>query len=357
MTTQEIDFARARQFAGEVVGLFNGAGLTFMVSIGHRTGLFDKMAAMPPSTAAQIASQTGLNERYVSEWLGAMVTGRIVEYDPSAKTYRLPAEHALSLTRAAGPMNLGAFAQFFAEMGSVETEIVDKFQNGGGVPYSSYPRFQQLMREQSAQIFDVALVNVTLPLVPGIVERLKAGIDVADVGCGAGHAINVMAKAFPNSRFTGYDFSEEGVTIARAEARGWGLTNAEFEVKDAAMLDGSRQFDLITVFDAIHDQAKPRRVLRGIYDSVRPGGYFLCVDIKASSKLEENMEHPLAPFLYTISTMHCMTVSLALDGEGLGTVWGDEKARELLAEAGFTDVAVREVPGDIMNNYYVCAKP
>lgn len=356
MTTQEIDTARVEEFAGHIVGILNGASLTHMISIGHRTGLFDTMAQMPPVSSAEIAARSRLNERYVREWLGAMVTGRIVEYDPASQSYRLPAEHAASLTRAAGPANLGGFAEMLSEVGLVETEVVDKFRAGGGVPYASYPRFQELMRAESAQVFDAALIDVTLPLVPGIVQRLKEGIDVADVGCGAGHAINLMAKAFPNSRFRGYDFSEEGVSLGRAEAAGMGLKNAEFEVKDAAELDGSRRFDLITVFDAIHDQAKPRRVLRGIYDSLRPGGYFLCVDIKASSKLEENLEHPLAPLLYTISAMHCMTVSLALGGEGLGTVWGEQLARELLQEAGFSGVTVAEVEGDIMNNYYICPK-
>jgi ubiquinone/menaquinone biosynthesis C-methylase UbiE len=188
------------------------------------------------------------------------------------------------------------------------------------------------------------------------VDRLRDGIDVADVGCGAGHAINVMAREFPNSRFTGYDFSDEGVAIGRREAKEWGLTNATFEVKDVATLDGSKQFDLITVFDAIHDQAQPRRVLKGIYDALKPGGTFLCVDIRASSDLHENIEHPLAPFMYTVSTMHCMTVSLALGGEGLGTVWGEQKARELLNEAGFRDISVATVEGDIMNNYYIARK-
>jgi ubiquinone/menaquinone biosynthesis C-methylase UbiE len=242
-------------------------------------------------------------------------------------------------------------------MGTVETGIVESFKNGGGVPYSEYPRFQELMRESSAQVFDATLVDVTLPLVPGLVDQLNAGIDVADVGCGAGHAINVMAQAFPNSRFTGFDFSEDGIARGEAEAKEWGLSNARFEVKDAATLEGARQFDLITVFDAIHDQAQPRKVLKGIYQALKPGGVFLCVDIAASSELHENLEHPLAPFLYTISTMHCMTVSLALDGEGLGTVWGEQQARDLLAEAGFNEVEVKTVAGDILNNYYIARKP
>jgi 2-polyprenyl-3-methyl-5-hydroxy-6-metoxy-1,4-benzoquinol methylase len=356
MTTETIDQAKAEAFAGQMVGILNGAILALMTSIGHRTGLFDKMAQLPPSTSQQIADATGLNERYVREWLGACVTGRIIEYDPSRKTYRLPPEHAASITRAAGPNNLAAFMQFGALMGNVEDQIVDCFRNGGGVPYSAYPKFQQLMAEESAQVMDATLIDVTLPLVPGLVERMRAGIDVADIGCGQGHAINLMAKAFPNSRFTGYDFSEEGIAAGRKEAADLGLTNAIFQVQDVAQLNEVGAFDLITVFDAIHDQAQPRKVLANISRALKPDGVFLCVDIQASSNLEENMEHPLAPMLYGVSTMHCMTVSLALNGEGLGTVWGEQLARELLAEAGFTQVETKNIEGDIFNAYYVCTK-
>jgi SAM-dependent methyltransferase len=354
--TQAIDQAKAEAFAGQMVGILNGSILALMTSIGHRTGLFDEMAQLPPSTSQQIADATGLNERYVREWLGALVTGRIIEYDPSGKTYRLPPEHAASITRAAGPNNLAAFLQFTALMGNVEDQIVECFRKGGGVPYSEYPKFQQLMAEESAQVMDATLVDVTLPLVPGLVERLKSGIDVADIGCGSGHAINLMSKAFPNSRFTGYDFSEEGIAAGRREAADLGLTNAIFEVQDAATLDQREAFDLITVFDAIHDQAQPRTVLANISRALKPDGVFLCVDIQASSNLEENMEHPLAPMLYGVSTMHCMTVSLALNGEGLGTVWGEQTARELLNEAGLNKIDVEHVEGDIFNSYYICRK-
>ena len=135
-----------------------------------------------------------------------------------------------------------------------------------------------------------------------------------------------------------------------------GLTNAEFEVKDAAKLDGSRKFDLITVFDAIHDQAFPDRVLKGIADSLNPGGVFFCADINTSSNLEENLDHPLAPMLYSVSTLHCMTVSLALGGAGLGTCWGEQLAHQMFREAGFKDIETQRVEGDIMNNYYICTK-
>jgi ubiquinone/menaquinone biosynthesis C-methylase UbiE len=357
VATTEIDQAKAEEFGGQIVGYLNGCALTLMTSIGHQTGLFDKMAELPPSTSEEIARASGLNERYVREWLGAMVTGRIVEYDAASGKYRLPPEHAASLTRAAGPGNLASFAQFFPEMAKVEHGIIESFKNGGGVGYEEFPRFVELMREESAQVFDATLIDSTLELVPGLKEKLDAGIDVADVGCGAGHAGNLMAKAFPKSRFVGFDFSEEAVEFGRREAKEWGLTNSSFEVKDAAKLDIDERFDLVTTFDSVHDQAYPDKMLAGIYRALKPGGTYLCVDIGASSKLEENMEHPLAPFLYSISTMHCMTVSMAYGGVGLGTVWGEQKAREMLADAGFTDVTVSRVEGDIMNNYYVARKP
>jgi ubiquinone/menaquinone biosynthesis C-methylase UbiE len=356
MTTQQLDPAKAEAFGGHVINILNGGMLSLMLSIGHKTGLFDKMAELPPSTSEEIAKASGLNERYIREWLGAMVTGRIVDYNASTGKYHLPPEHAASLTRAAGPGNLCAMAEFVPEMAAVQDGIVRSFQQGGGVPYADFENFQRLMAQMSAQIFDATLLDVTLPLVPGLVERLKSGIDVADIACGSGHAINIMAKTFPNSRFTGYDFSEEGVAAGRKEATSMAVKNARFEAQDVSALSGKEQFDLITVFDAIHDQAKPRQVLRNIYNLLRPGGVFLCTDIAASSHLHENMEHPLAPVFYSVSTMHCMTVSLALNGEGLGNMWGHQKALELFAEAGFKSVDIKQVEGDIINNYYIASK-
>jgi SAM-dependent methyltransferase len=165
-----------------------------------------------------------------------------------------------------------------------------------------------------------------------------------------------MAKAFPNSRFTGFDFSEEGVAVGRKEAEAMGITNSRFEVQDVANMEATQAFDFITAFDSIHDQAAPTQVLANISNALRPGGVFLMVDIAASSNLEENMDHPLAPMLYSASTMHCMTVSLALDGEGLGTAWGTQLAQRKLSEAGFRKVDIRNVEGDIMNAYYICTR-
>lgn len=351
--TAELDTERAEAFGSRMVDIFNDGCLALMTSIGHQVGLFDTMAGRPPTTSEEIARAAGLDERYVREWLGAMTTGGVVEYDPAARTYALPAEHAVSLTRAAGPENLAALTQFVPLLAAVESKIVECFRNGGGVHYSAYETFHRLMAEDSGAVHDAGLVGMVIPLVDGLPERLTEGIEAADIGCGSGHAVNLLAQAFPASQFTGFDFSDEAIGNGRAEAAAKGLTNAHFEVLDVATFDQPGRFDLITAFDAIHDQAHPRRVLANIRRALKPGGVFLMVDVRASSRLEENMEHPVGPFLYTVSTMHCMTVSLALGGEGLGTAWGRELALELLAEAGFDDVRVEEVDVDPFNFYYI----
>ncbi|HLZ70716.1 MAG TPA: class I SAM-dependent methyltransferase [Dehalococcoidia bacterium] len=348
--------AGVEAFAGQMIGVLNGAALTLMTSIGHHTGLLDTLAGLAPSTSAQIATAAALDERYVREWLGAMVSGRIVTYDPAGQTYALPPEHAAVITRAAGPGNLAVLAAGIPLLAQVQEGIIASFRSGGGVPYAGFPGFQKMMAEVSGMTFDASLLAATLPLVPGLIERLTAGIDVADICCGSGHALNLMAQTFPRSRFSGYDFSQEGIAAGSAESAQLGLSNTRFVEQDVVSLDVEDAFDFITIFDAIHDQAQPRAMLKNVARALRPAGTLLAVDIRASSRLEENLDHPLAPSLYTISTMHCMTVSLAQDGEGLGAMWGEQKARELFAEAGLVVEGVAQVAGDLLNNYYLCRK-
>ena len=352
----ETEAAGSADFADRMIQVMNDAALALMVSVGHRTGLFDVMAAMPAATSAEIASGAALDERYVREWLAAMTTGGIVDHDGAAGSFSLPADHAGWLTRSAGLNNLAIQAQYVGLLALVEDQIVDCFRHGGGVPYSAFPGFQALMAEDSGTVHDATLVDVTLPLVPGLVERLGQGIDVADVGCGSGHAANLMAQAFPRSRFVGFDFSDTGLAAAAAEADRKDLTNVRFEKRDAARLDETARFDLITTFDSVHDQARPDLVLAGIARALRQGGVYLCVDISASSKLSENLDHPLGPFLYTTSCMHCMTVSLAEGGMGLGAMWGEQTARKMLGDAGFTSIEGTQVDGDLVNTYFIATK-
>ena len=346
----------AEAFTERMIAAIDGASLALLVSIGHQTGLLDTMAGLPPSTSRRIAEAAGLNERYVREWLGGMTTGHVVDYDADAGTYSLPAHRAGVLTRAAGPDNLALVALFLPLLSEVEQKVIGCFREGGGLPYSEFPRFHTLMAEMSGAVFDKALVDVVLPLVDDLPERLRSGADVADFGCGSGHAINVMAQAFPASRFTGIDFSEEAIATGVQEAARLGLSNATFESHNLPELDKVAAYDVITVFDAIHDQAQPARVLENIYRALRPGGVFLMADIKASSRLEENVDVPMSTYLYTTSLMHCMTVSLALDGAGLGAAWGRQLATKMLGDAGFDDVQVAEVESDPINNYYLAYK-
>lgn len=351
----ELDEAKRDAFAARMVAVLNGAALALMTSIGRQTGLFEVMAGMAPSTSEEIATAARLDERYVREWLGAMVTGGIVEFDPARRTYLLPREHAAVITKAAGPRNMARFMQYIPMLGEVEADVIESFRRGGGVPYERYPRFQKLMAESSGLRFDHLLLQKVVPLT-GLGNALASGIDVLDIGCGQGHAINLLARAFPRSRFTGYDFSADGIAAAEAESRALGHANVRFAVRDVAALDEGGRYDLVTAFDVIHDQAKPADVLREVALALRPDGTLLMVDVRASSELQDNVAHPLGPFLYAMSTMHCMTVSLALEGAGLGTVWGEQKALAMLREAGLTRVDVHRLADDPLNNYYVARK-
>ncbi len=355
--TAEFDAARHEAFGERAVGMLNEAALTFMLSIGHRTGLLDTMRRLNrAATTHEIADEAGLDERYVREWLGALVTGRVVDYDPKTRSYCLPAEHAAWLTREATPNNLAGVMQFMAMFGKIEDHVLECFSKGGGVPYEKFDRFHEVMAEESYQTVVSALDEHILPLVDGLVESLERGVAAADVGCGRGLALMHLAARFSKSKFVGYDFSQEAIEWANAEARRRGLKNVRFEVRDAAKLDDAGRFDVIFTFDAIHDQVDPHGMLAGIHRALADDGLLLAQDIRSSSHVEKNLDHPVAPFLYTISTMHCMTVSLANCGCGLGTCWGEELALRMFEEAGFASVAVHTLDHDIMNNYYVCRK-
>ena len=349
---QEPEGAAVEAFGNRLIGMLDEAGAALMTSIGHRTGLFDALARLPSATSEELAREAGLHERYVREWLGAMTTARFVEYQAESGRYRLPPAHAALLTRAATPNNFAVYAQYVALLGSVEDRIVECFRGGGGVPYSAFERFHEVMAEDSGQSV-VGALDAIVALVPGLEEDLRTGISVLDVGCGSGRALVTLARAYPQSRFTGHDFSERAIGSARAAAAELGLRNVRFEVRDVAKTPGGERYELVTAFDAIHDQADPAAVLRAIRASLAPDGIFLMQDIRASSALERNLDHPLAPFLYAVSLMHCMTVSLAQGGSGLGTMWGEERARAMLADAGFGEVSVHTLPHDIQNCFYV----
>ena len=252
----------------------------------------------------------------------------------------------------AGPDNLARTMRYLTLMGQVSPLVAEKFRTGGGLSYTDYPDFHHLMAEDSAAVNDASLIDTILPLT-GLVDRLQAGIDVADVGCGEGHAINLMAQAFPASRFTGIDFSDDALTVGRAEAAAWGLTNVDLR-------DPGRGHDRLR--GGVRPDHGVRRHPRpgspgdgaGQHPSRTTAGRHLLDDRhQRFQPAGGQLELPWASFLYAVSTVHCMSVSLGQGGDGLGTVWGVQTAERMLAEAGFTEVRRHELEQDPFNAYFV----
>lgn len=350
MAVAEIDAQRAEEFAGRIVGVVDGAMFALSISVGHRLGIYETMAELEPATSDGIAQRTGLQERYLREWLAAQLAGGVVEHDPEAGTWWLPPEHTFVLTRAAGANDLGILAGAVSRFGEIEDDVVRAFRQGGGVPWTRLKRIQEWQPELSYAVF--AEIDEILGLVPGLIERLRTGIDVVDVGCGTGHAALRIADAYPVSRILGIDQGPNQIAAAEAEADRLRLTNTTFEVRDAAELAPS-SVDLVIAFDVVHDLARPYETLRAIHEALRPGGALLMAELALSSRPEENAGHPFAAALYTVSLFHCMTASLSEGGEGLGLAWGEDNIRTALANAGFASVEKTSLENDPLNAYYL----
>ena len=352
MTTTEtvFDGAKAEAFGGHIMSILKGSLLSSMVDIGHRTGLF-AAAAEGWATSEQLAARAGLGERYVREWLGAVTTEGIIEYDEVGEAFFLPPEHAALLITPAG---VGPLATANTVLAKHVHQIVQAFREGGGVPYAAFtPEFTDAMDAMGRGVFDTMLLDAYLPLAPGLAETLAAGANVADIACGTGHALVILARAFPASTFTGYDLDEHAIARARAEAAGAGLTNVTFEVADVARVAVTARFDVVFVFDAIHDQVKPDAVLARIHDALVPGGLLFMREPHAADTLAGNLPNPMAPIFYSVSTLHCLTVSLAHGGAGIGSAFGEQLARRMLAEAGFAEPEVHLAPGQPFDAVYV----
>jgi len=357
----------SKSFSQKMTDILNYGALNLAMAIGYRTGLFDAMDRFDePQDAATIARSAGLDPRYVQEWLGVMATGGIVKLIAEGNEdgrYFLPTAHADVLTRRAGNANLGVYTQEIPLLTTCALDAVTEgFHTGAGVSYDHYPRFQAFMTELANAKHRQVLVEKFLPWVADgqMVKQMQAGIHVCDLGCGEGIATVLMARAFPASRFVGIDISPEALAAARDEAETMGLQNVEFVLLDAAADQTHHRFkevfDYITAFDAIHDQTRPQDALQGVYAMLKPGGLFSMIDIAAESNIPGNMDHPMGPFLYTVSLMHCMPVGLVDGGAGLGMMWGRQKAVEMLNQAGFERIDVEPIPEDSFNLHYLCTK-
>ena len=236
-------------------------------------------------------------------------------------------------------------------MASVEEEMLARFRDGAGTHYQHYGRFHEVMAEDSGQTVVAALTDQILPLVPGLIDQLESGIDVLDVGCGAGRAMMQLAKTYPASHFTGVDLCEDAFAETQVAAARLNLSNLTFCAQDLSAVASLGKFEVITAFDAVHDQRDPQGLLKLVFNSLADDGVFLMQDIGGSRDLVTNIDNPFSPLLYTLSLVHCTPISIGQGGPGLGAMWGIETAQEFLAIAGFGQIETCTLPHDPINAY------
>ena len=336
MAEQQLDWKKAKDFLFQVSGDIGAAMFGALNYIGDRLGIFKALAEAGPVTSAELAAKTGLNERYLREWLSAMSAATYINYDPATKKYSMTAEHALVLAREESPFFLGGFLEMILPNVSVTPKVMEAFKNGGGVKQSDYsPETWEAMERSSANIYRHSFVRKWLPTLPDVVAKLNEGGSYVDVGCGSGRAALSVAKEFPKAKVAGFDAFQGSIDRAIANAKAAGLADrVTFKTVDGKAMPKA-EFDFITTFDVVHDSVDPVGLLKSIRNALKPGGTFLMVEVNTSSNLEDNI-NPMGRMMYSISTLYCMTVSLAHGGAGIGACMGQDKARELVKEAGFT---------------------
>jgi SAM-dependent methyltransferase len=343
MTTQELDQTKVEAFVGRALGDLSATNVVAMCAIGDRLGLFKDLSADGPASSGELAERTGLQERYLREWLSALASAGYLAYDPTSRRFSLPPAHAPVLAEEGGPVFFGGAYQMTLPMLAPIEGVIDAFRTGGGVPQAAYGEtFWDGFERFSGGWFQNLLIPVWIPAVPDVQAKLERGALVADVGCGRGRALIALAQAFPNSRYVGYDAYAPTIARATANAEAAGVADrVRFEERDASK-GLPDQYDVITTFDVVHDAVNPRGLLKAIRQGLKPDGIYLTLEVNCGDTVEANAG-PLGAFFYSASVLYCMTTSLSQGGEGLGTAGLPEsKVRELCAEAGFG--SVRRVP-------------
>ncbi len=348
-----MDRARIESFLERFVDLASGAATIGLLAVADRSGLSRHLAASGGGTAEEVAVEAGLDRRYVEEIMSGLAAAGVVDYDPNSGRFDLPPEHALFLSDESSPYFMGGFLDMLPTLLSHVEEVTHAAVHGGGVAFEEFG--ETILRgidrgnSPSQRAF---LVSRWLPGVPGLVPRLESGIRVADIGCGSGTAAILTAEAFPHSRVIGFDVSSESLTIARNRAAG--IDNVEFLEHGVEDIPIDPPFQLITSFDVIHDLADPLAGLRRIRQALSGDGQYLMMEPNAGSNLKDNL-HPRGAMLYGISTLHCMTQSLARGGAGLGAAWGRERAEALAQEAGFGSFRPLEEISNKFSAFYLLA--
>lgn len=329
-----MDRAKIEAFLDRFVGFASGATTIGLLAVADRTGLSRYLESSGPGTVADIARGAGLESRYVEEILKGLAAAGVLEHDPAADTFLLPPEHALFVSDETSPYFMGGFFDLLPAAIEQLDGVADATVNGGGVPFEQFgARLISGIDRGNTPSHRAFLISRWLPAVPGLVDRLGKGGRVADVGCGSGTAVTLIAGSFPRAHVTGFDVSSESLALARDRASD--LDNAQFVESSVADLPLDTPFDLITSFDVIHDLVDPLVGLRRIRSALEPDGLYLMMEPNAGSDVEDNLT-PRGAMLYGVSALHCMTQSLARGGAGLGAAWGRERAEAMAGEAGFS---------------------
>jgi SAM-dependent methyltransferase len=331
--TQPIDEAKLHAFLGKVVADMGATVHGALMIVGDRLGLYKAMAGAGPLTPAELAAKTGTFERYIREWLNAHAAAGYVTYDPGTGKFELPPEQAFAMTVMDVPGVYHTAASCYKD----EPKITEAFRTGKGVGWHEHDAALFCGTERFFRPnYQANLLTNWIPALSGVKEKLEKGGVAADVGCGHGASTILMAKAFPKSKFYGFDYHPASIEAARKSAAAEGANNATFEVSAAKSFPDNGGYDLVSFFDCLHDMGDPTGASKHVLSTLKPDGVWMIVEPFANDKFEEN-HNPVGRVFYAASTMICTPASLSQEvGLGLGAQAGEQKLREVVTSGGFT---------------------
>jgi SAM-dependent methyltransferase len=316
------------------------------------------MADAGPLTRERLEQMTGLHPRYLESWLAAMLCAGYVEHDAAADTWTLPDEHAVFFAAPDSEYYLGGLFKGAPALMAMAPKVADAFETGQGIPFQAYGEGEPLAIEQmNRAVYETRFVQKWLPALPRVIERLRAGGRAMDLGCGTGVIPVLLAQAFPEAQVSGLDFDARSIHIARENAARAGVGDRVRFVHASAtdFQDDAGGYDFITTFDCIHDMGDPGGVLRRIRTALAPGGTYLMVEPRVAERVDDDVANPFARMLHGISCLHCVPVSLAQGGPGLGACWGETRARLAVLDAGFTRFAALPIKSPVQAFYEISA--
>ncbi|SFP32413.1 class I SAM-dependent methyltransferase [Qipengyuania nanhaisediminis] len=336
--SEQSDMAKVEELAGKVIGDVAGALSLYMAYLGDQTGVFEALDEMGRVSVAELAEHTGMNEKYLHQWLGSVSAAGYVNFHREDETFSISPEQALIFSREGQPACMQGFIQAVVSQYESHEKAVKTFKSGKGRPWSDQSECCFCGTDRFFRPgYAANLTSEWIPALDGVEEKLKAGAKIADIGCGHGSSAILMAQAYPKSTVHGYDFHEPSIEEAKRKAKAAGVDNVQFEVASAQDYPGE-DYDFACIFDALHDMGDPVGASRHIRETLKDDGTFMLVEPMAGDSMAENM-HPLGQIFYAFSTTVCTPASLAQDvGLGLGAQAGQQRLTEVLEEAGFQKV-------------------